>query len=96
MNDQELLALIERDRGAPLPEGPDPSWIAARIRMEVGAPPAQTENAAEVHLLVGLAVLGALLPSALALYTDHAEILALWPILLLLFTPLLVRKGANR
>lgn len=96
MNDQELLALIEQDRMAPLPEGPDTRWIAARIQVQLGVPAVQADQTAEAHLLVGLAVLGALVPTAWALYTDHPIMLLLWPVLLFLFTPLLMQKGAKR
>lgn len=96
MNDQELLNLIERDREAPLPEGPDPRWIATRLRMAAGEPRRRTENPSELHLLVGLLILGSLTMSALALYAGRPELLLLWPTFLLLSTPLLLWKGANR
>lgn len=94
MNEPELLELIERDRGAPLPEGPDPRWIAARVRVQLGSPTPPTE-ASETRLLLGLALLGACVPSAWALYLGQPAWLLLWPLLLLLLTPLLIRKGAN-
>lgn len=95
MNDQELLDLIERDRGAPLPEGPDPRWIAVRIQVELGEPHLRPETQSEVQLLVALGLLGALASLAWALYTHHTILLLIWPALLLLFTPLVLRKGVT-
>lgn len=94
MNEDRLMDLIERDRRAPLPEGPDPHWIAARVWVAAGRPAAPTESAAEIHLLLVLAILGVLVPIGAALYAGHAEWLLIWPVLLLLLTPLLLRKGA--
>lgn len=95
MNEERLLALIEQDRRAPLPEGPDPRFIAARVRVQLGTEPAQTANG-EVGALVALTVLGSLVPMVWALYARQYGWLALWPTFLLLFTPLVIRKGANR
>lgn len=96
MNDQDLLALIERDRKAPLPEGPDPRWIATRINVEFGESQMQSESQAEVQLLVALGLLAAIVSIVWALYTRHAILLLTWPALLLLFTPLVLRQGVTR
>lgn len=96
MNDAELTRLIQQDRQAPLPESPDPRWIAARVRTRLPASPKRVELGATEILLLVLSILGAMIPTAWALFTNRPAWLLLWPVLLLITAPLLGKNGANQ